>query len=68
VLSNEFMEQPFATWNSPERIIINVHTLYRHLQRRRQKPKALELLKIFRRQALLAHELPHAQPASMRKK
>jgi len=67
VLSNEFMEQPFATWNSPERIIINVHTLYRHLQRRRQKPKALELLKIFRRQALLAHELPYAQPTSMRK-
>jgi cyclase len=67
VLSNEYMQQPFAKWNSPERMMINVHALYRYLQGRRKHPKALELLKIFRRQALLAHELPYAQPTSMRK-
>jgi cyclase len=67
VQSNEFMHQQFSKWNSPERIMINVHTLYRHLQGSKHRSNAYELLKIFRRQALLAHELPNAQPISMQK-
>jgi cyclase len=67
VLSNEFKKQKFATWNSPERMMINVHTLYRHLQGRRQQPNALALLKIFRRQALLAYKIPGGQPTFLRK-
>lgn len=68
VLSGDFSGQPFADWNSPERIMTNVHTMYRHLQGRTAHPKAPELINIFRKQALLAHELPDAQPAVMRKR
>ncbi|GAB4153322.1 MAG: hypothetical protein Fur0021_18950 [Candidatus Promineifilaceae bacterium] len=67
VLSPEYARQPFADWDSPERIMTNAHTLYRHLQGRADHPKPPELLNIMRQQALLAHELPHASPAIMRR-
>ena len=67
VLSQEFTQQPFANWNSPERIMVSTHTLYRHLDGRTDSPKIPELLNIMRKQALLAHELPKAQPSMMRK-
>jgi len=67
VLSSEFGQQPFAGWNSPERMMTNVHTMYRHLQGRTDHPKVPELLNILRKQALLAHQLPDAEPAIMRK-
>lgn len=66
-LSHDFAQQPFAKWNSPERIMVSTHTLYRHLQGRRDHPKVPELLNTMRKQALLAHQLPNAQPAVMRK-
>jgi cyclase len=67
VLGQAFAGGPYATWNSPERMMTNVHTLYRHLQGRTDHPKKPELTNILRKQALLAHQLPDAQPAVMRK-
>ncbi len=45
----------------------NAHTIYRHLGGRTDHPQVPELLNILRKQALLAHALPDAQPVSMRK-
>lgn len=67
VLSDDFAQQPFANWNSPERMMTNTHTLYRHLEGRTDHPKVPELMNIMRKQALLAHELPNAEPKVMRK-
>ena len=66
-LSVRLAQQPFAGWNSPERIMTSTHTIYRNLQGRTDHPKVPELMNIMRKQALLAHELPNAQPAIMRK-
>lgn len=68
VQSDEFQQRPFAHWNSPERMMVNVHTMYRHLNGRTDHPKIPELLKTLRQQAILAHALPNAQPTIMRKK
>lgn len=68
VLSDDFVQQPFVRWDSPERMMTNVHTLYRHLQGRTDHPKVPELLNIMRKQALLAHQLPNAVPSIMRKR
>ena len=68
VLSNEFAHQPFAYWKSPERLMASVHTLYRHLRGRTDHPKVSELINILRKQALLAHQLPDAEPSKMRKR
>jgi len=67
VLSEDYARQPFADWNSPERMMTNAHTIYRHLGGRTDHPQVPELLNTLRKQALLAHALPDAQPASMRK-
>ncbi|MEM7128460.1 MAG: MBL fold metallo-hydrolase [Chloroflexota bacterium] len=67
VLSEKFAQQPFANWNSPERMMTNMHTIYRHLEGRTDHPKVPELMNIMRKQALLAHQLPNAQPQVMRK-
>ena len=68
VLNAEYAKQPFADWNSPERMMTNVHTMYRHLQGRADHPKVPELVNIMRKQALLAHTLPDAQPAVTRRR
>jgi glyoxylase-like metal-dependent hydrolase (beta-lactamase superfamily II) len=67
VLSKDFARQSFVDWNSPERIMTSTHTIYRNLQGRTDHPKVPELMNIMRKQALLAHKLPDAQPAVMRK-
>ncbi|MBP7227653.1 MAG: MBL fold metallo-hydrolase [Longilinea sp.] len=67
-LSTDFHQQPFAQWNSPERIMVSTHTIYRSLQGRKDAPKVPELLRIMMMQAALAQELPAAQPACMRLK
>lgn len=67
VFKGDFDRQPFARWNSPERIMTNTHIIFRHLQGRTGPLKPPELLKIMWQQALLAHDLPQAQPAVMRK-
>lgn len=68
VHSDEFARQPFASWNSPERIMVSAHTQYRHWRNQHYHPAVPELLTIMYRQALLGSELPNAQPAIMRKK
>ena len=68
VLNPDFAQRPFAHWNSPERLMTNAHTLYRHYQGDAKPPAAPQLLNIMRKQALLAHELPDAQPQSMRRR
>lgn len=65
-LSQSFSNQMFSTWNSPERLMANAHTIYRELSGRKDHPKVPELIRIMRKQALLAHKLPNAQPAVMR--
>lgn len=66
VLDPDYAKQPFARWNSPERIMVSTHTMYRHLQGRSDHPKVLELMSIMRKQAILANDLPDAQPQVMR--
>lgn len=65
-LSPEFQLRPFGEWNSPERIMVSVHTQYRHLNGRTDSPGIPELLGIMRQQALLAHAFPQSEPKSMR--
>jgi cyclase len=66
-LSREFAEQPFARWNSPERLVVTAHMQYRHNAGKAGHLSTLERLGIMRQQALLAHELPEAEPQSMRR-
>ena len=66
--SAEFARQSFAHWNSPERIVVSTHTIYRNLRGETRHPQPLAMLKLMWEQAMLAHELPDAQPAVMRKR
>jgi cyclase len=66
-LGDDFARQPFSRWNSPERIMTNVHTIYRHLEEHTAPLTQLQMVNVLRQQALLAHQLPHAQPAVMRR-
>jgi cyclase len=54
---DDFSRQVFATWDSPERIMTNVHVIYRHLQGQAKHLKAAGRLNILRKQALLAHHM-----------
>ena len=65
LLDDDYKRQPFAHWNSPERIMTSTHTIYRHLQGRTDQPKVRELLDILRQQALLANVIS-AEPKIMR--
>lgn len=65
-LSEGFQTSPFADWNSPERIMVSTHTLYRQFSGRSDTPGIPELLRTLYRQAELAHKLPDAQPTVMR--
>lgn len=67
-LKGDFDRQTFAKWNSPERIVTNTYTIYRDLQSRAGRLTTPELLRIMWDQALLAQQLPDAQPAIMRRK
>jgi cyclase len=68
VLSEEFSKQPFSDWNSPERMMTNMYTLYRHFKGRTGSYSMPVLLNMMRKQAMLAHRLPGAAPAVMRKR
>jgi glyoxylase-like metal-dependent hydrolase (beta-lactamase superfamily II) len=65
-LGEEFARQPFAHWDSPERMMTNTHTLYRQWQGRQEHLGSLQRVNLLRKQALLAHQLPDAQPRLMR--
>jgi hypothetical protein len=60
-----FAQSPFARWDSPERMLVNVHTLYRWLQGRTDQPKLVERLRIFAQEAEFACAFPTATPASL---
>jgi cyclase len=53
--SDEFREQPFATWDGQERIAINVHAIYRGLRGRRGMG-VVERLNVLRKTALMARD------------
>ena len=66
-LSQNFAQQPFSSWNSPERIMTNTYTIFRHLKKKTKQPGIPKLISMLSKQAILAHKLPNAQPLSMRK-
>lgn len=68
LLSDEFAHLPFIEWDSPERMMTNVNTIYRHRNGETGNLKVPALLNLLRKQALLANKLPDARPAIMRKR
>jgi cyclase len=66
VLGEDFERQFFAHWNSPERMMTNTHTLYRQWQGEGEHLGRLQMMDLLRKQALLAHQLPDAEPRVMR--
>jgi glyoxylase-like metal-dependent hydrolase (beta-lactamase superfamily II) len=65
-LGDDFARQPFANWNSPERMMTNAHSLYRQWRGRQGRLGPLQMANLLRKQALLAHQLPDARPRVMR--
>ncbi|MBV9122064.1 MAG: hypothetical protein JO112_01730, partial [Planctomycetes bacterium] len=63
--SEDFRAQPFAHWECPERILINVHALYRQFRGQSGPMRPLERLQVLRQTALLAREFPGAAPACL---
>lgn len=63
--SHAFTESPFAQWDSPERMLVNIHTLYRWFQGRTTPPKLFERLRIFAQEAEFARAFPSASPARL---
>jgi len=63
--SHAFTESPFAQWDSPERMLVNIHTLYRWFRGRTTPPKLLERLRIFAQEADFACAFPNASPARL---
>ena len=67
--SRDFAQSVFATWDSPERMVTNAYTLYRHWGASVSRlPEKLGVVDLFRRQAQVAFKLPHATPACMHKR
>jgi cyclase len=66
IASEDFAKLPFSRWDSPERMMTNVHLLYRHLKGKNGDMSVPAKVNLMRKQALLAHWLPHARPAMMR--
>ncbi len=65
VASDAFRGLPFARWDSPERMMTNVHLLYRQFRGRTGHMSTPAKVNLMRKQALLAHTLPDASPALM---
>lgn len=64
--SSQFRARPFAGWDSPERIVTNAHTIYRHWGAPpRAPPGKIGVLQVLHRQASLAFDLPEAAPRVM---
>lgn len=56
-LSDEFAAQPFASWLNPERIVINVTTLFREYSGSAPKASPVATVALFRHVAALGREL-----------
>jgi len=67
VESKDFKKHAFATWDSPERMMTNVHLLYRHHQGHTGHLSTLAKVNLMRKQALLAQRLPDSKPTMMRR-
>lgn len=63
--SDEFRAKGFAEWDSPERIMTNVHMLYREYAGKTATMSAVAKLAVMKRQAELASEMKGAKPAVM---
>jgi glyoxylase-like metal-dependent hydrolase (beta-lactamase superfamily II) len=63
--SSTFIRSPFTHWDSPERMLVNIHTLYRWLQGRTDHPKLIERVRIVAQQAEFASAFPAATPARL---
>lgn len=57
VRSDDFEKQPFARWDGRERIMINVHSIYRRLMKLSRHAGAIERLDVLRKTAMLAELL-----------
>jgi glyoxylase-like metal-dependent hydrolase (beta-lactamase superfamily II) len=66
VASDEFRSRSYANWDSPERMMTNVHLLYRQFRGRTGHMSIPAKINLMRKQALLAHSLPDASPTLMR--
>ena len=64
VTSAEYSAQPFASWDCPERAVINIHTLDRH-RRERSEPRPPVVVAILAAVGRLAAELPGRAPAAL---
>ncbi len=64
--SQAFLSSPFVQWNSPERLIVSAHTMYRNWRGNFRHRTSMEMLDMMIKQAMLANELPGTQPAIMR--
>ncbi len=67
VSSVDFLALPFAQWDSPERMMTNIHVLYRQFEGRGGHMSVLAKINLMRKQALLAYALPGAAPKMMRR-
>ena len=52
--SDEYLRQPFAKWDGQERIVINVHGIYRRLLGRKRSLSVWRRLRLLREAALLS--------------
>lgn len=66
LLSEEFRNSPYARWDSPERMVTNFYTAYKHLMGPKQAKKLGSIIKTLFKQATVAHKLPDAVPKIMR--
>lgn len=57
LLSDQFQSEPFSTWLCPERMVINVDSIYRQLNGVHRPRSLVERLRLMTRMALLSAEL-----------
>lgn len=67
IKDKNFEKHNFHKLNSPERLMVSAHTIYRNLNKTK-KPGIPGLAKILADQAKLAYSFPDSQPLVMRKK
>ena len=65
VESQAFRAQPWAQWDSPERMMTNVHLLSREFAANNAPLSLFEKINVMRHQAVLAHKMPEARPLTM---
>jgi cyclase len=66
--STQFINSPFAQWDSPERMLVSIHTLYRWFQGHTEHIKLFERLRILAQQAEFAMTFPKATPKRLHQK